>query len=384
MMQGHTPIATQINSVSHANDVLVIEWADGKTSRLDAIWLRDHCQMPVSRNPVNGQRLLNVIDIPDDLTIAEVAQLGDDRLEILFLPEKHSSIFTTQWLRDNCYCINAAIDDRSASHKILWQGDSFADSLPISNYTEFTSGSAGKITTLQAFSNYGFALLTSVPCEPGRVLEVIGHFGFNRKTNYGELFEVRTEIDPNNLAYSNLGLGCHTDNPYRDPVPTIQLLHCLSSSAPGGDSILVDGFRAAELLRQESPEHFATLVENWINFRFSDVDADLVSRAPMIETNDLGDVIRVRYNNRSIASVKLPAEKIRAFYAAYRHFGEIIERDSLKIVFRLKPGHVVLFDNTRIMHARTAFSAKGKRHLQGAYADLDGLYSTLNVLKRSA
>jgi len=75
--------------------------------------------------------------------------------------------------------------------------------------------------------------------------------------------------------------------------------------------------------------------------------------------------------------------KIRPFYAAYCHFGEIIERDSLKIVFKLEPGHLVLFDNTRVMHARTAFSAAGKRHLQGAYADLDGLYSTLNVLKRS-
>jgi gamma-butyrobetaine dioxygenase len=34
------------------------------------------------------------------------------------------------------------------------------------------------------------------------------------------------------------------------------------------------------------------------------------------------------------------------------------------------------------MHARTAFATEGKRHLLGAYADLDGLYSTLYVLKR--
>lgn len=378
------PTETQILSVSHDNDLMVIEWADGKTSRLDALWLRDHCQMPVSRNPDNGQRLLNVIDIPENLTIAAVRLLDDENLEIIFLPEKHTSRFTTQWLRENCYCINVAFDDRSASQKSLWQSDSFSHGLPSSDYTEFSTRSDCKVETLQAFSNYGFALITGVPCEPGRVLEVIGHFGFNRKTNYGELFEVRTEINPNNLAYSNLGLGCHTDNPYRDPVPTIQLLHCLSSSAAGGDSILIDGFHAADILRQESPDNFATLVNNWINFRFSDGDAELNSRAPMIDTNDLGDVVRVRYNNRSMASIRLPAEKIKPFYAAYRHFGEIIERESLKIVFRLEPGHVVLFDNTRVMHARTPFSAEGERHLQGAYADLDGLYSTLNVLKRSA
>jgi gamma-butyrobetaine dioxygenase len=339
--------------------------------------------MPLSREPANGQRLLNVIDIPGNLSIAGVSQPDSDELEIIFLPENHSSRFTTNWpMGENCYCINTAFDDRSASHKILWQGDSFSANLPRSDYSEFTHSRNCKIATLQAFSDYGFAMLTGVPCEPGRVLEVIEHFGFSHNTNYGELFEVRTEINPNNLAYSNRGLACHTDNPYRDPVPTIQLLHCLSSSASGGDSILVDGFRAAEILQQENSEHFATLVENWINFRFSDREAELISRLPMIETNDLGDVIRVRYNNRSIASLRLPEEKIKPFYAAYRHFGAIIERDELKIVFKLQPGHLILFDNTRVMHARTAFATEGKRHLLGAYADLDGLYSTLYVLKR--
>lgn len=383
-MNMNTSETYKISSVSHSEDLMVINWADGETSRLDAMWLRDHCQMPASRNTDNGQRLLNVIDIPDDLIIAGVEKIDDEQITVLFLPENHSSTFTTKWLRENCYCINKAIDDRSASRKVLWQSDSFNAGLPTGNYSEFASDSGSKARVLETFSNYGFAILTDVPCKSGQILEVISHFGVNRKTNYGELFEVRNEINPNNLAYSNLGLGCHTDNPYRDPVPTIQLLHCLRSSTEGGDSVLVDGFRAAEVLREESAEHFAMLVENWINFRFSDAAADLVSRAPMIETDDLGDVIRVRYNNRSIASLKLPAEKIKPFYRAYRHFGGILERDSLKITFRLEPGHLMLFDNTRVLHARTAFSAEGERHLQGAYADLDGLYSTLNLLIRTA
>jgi alpha-ketoglutarate-dependent taurine dioxygenase len=35
-----------------------------------------------------------------------------------------------------------------------------------------------------------------------------------------------------------------------------------------------------------------------------------------------------------------------------------------------------------VLHARTAFPATGERHLQGCYADLDGLFSTLAVLRR--
>jgi gamma-butyrobetaine dioxygenase len=45
----------------------------------------------------------------------------------------------------------------------------------------------------------------------------------------------------------------------------------------------------------------------------------------------------------------------------------------------------VIFDNTRLMHSRTAFddSSIGSRHLQGCYADLDGLASTVETLTRS-
>jgi gamma-butyrobetaine dioxygenase len=54
--------------------------------------------------------------------------------------------------------------------------------------------------------------------------------------------------------------------------------------------------------------------------------------------------------------------------------------------FRLDAGDCVIFDNTRILHARTAFdeSSSGGRHLQGCYADLDGLESTIAILERES
>ncbi len=46
------------------------------------------------------------------------------------------------------------------------------------------------------------------------------------------------------------------------------------------------------------------------------------------------------------------------------------------------PGDCMVFDNTRILHARTGAVATGRRHRQGCYADLDGVASTLAVLRR--
>jgi gamma-butyrobetaine dioxygenase len=60
------------------------------------------------------------------------------------------------------------------------------------------------------------------------------------------------------------------------------------------------------------------------------------------------------------------------------------------VTARLAPGDCVIFDNTRILHGRTAFAdgggsggaGTGRRHLQGCYADLDGLASAVAVLAR--
>ena len=53
-----------------------------------------------------------------------------------------------------------------------------------------------------------------------------------------------------------------------------------------------------------------------------------------------------------------------------------------QLTLRLAQGDCLIFDNTRVLHARTAFGmspGSPGRHLQGCYADLDGLASTLAV-----
>ena len=371
-----------IKKLSVVEDELVIDWQDGKQSRLFSHWLRDHCQMSTSRNADNGQRLFSIINIPPDTHIEQVRKDEQGNVCVRFQPENHLSIFSQSWLRKNCYDLNLHFDDRSEKQKHLWQKDSFKAGLPFINYESMCNDENVKLDALRLVKNIGFFVLENVPTTEGQVLKVISELGYTRETNYGVLFEVRTEVNPNNLAYTNMGLGSHTDNPYRDPVPTVQLLHCLESSIEGGDSVLVDGFKAATVLLQESKEDFDILTRTWINFRFSDDKTDLRSRVPMIELNDNNEIVKVRYNNRSIDTIKLPEKKIRPFYKAYRHWSEIIEREDLKITFKLSEGDLMLLDNTRIMHARTAFSKKGKRHLQGAYTDLDGLYSLLNVLEK--
>jgi gamma-butyrobetaine dioxygenase len=222
------------------------------------------------------------------------------------------------------------------------------------------------------------------------VLEVAGSVGFVRETNYGRLFDVQAKVDPANLAYTAMAIAPHTDNPYRDPVPTVQLLHCLASAAEGGDSGLADGFAAAGLLRTEDPAAFGILAATPVTFRYADATAELRATMPMIGLDPRGQIREIRFNNRSLQPLALtcgdrllePAEA-DAFYRAYLAFAEILQRPELILTFRLSPGDCVAFDNTRVLHARTAFTSAGRRHLQGCYADLDGVESALAVLRRS-
>jgi len=227
--------------------------------------------------------------------------------------------------------------------------------------------------------DHGVALMKDVPAIDGEVLRFARRFGFVRETNYGPLFDVRVEPTPENLAYSALGLPLHTDNPYRDPTPTVQLLHCLRAADEGGATQLADGFRAAEQLRSEAPADFEILAATWCTFRFRSTEVDLHARRPLITVNDNGEVVAVAVNHRSMETPTGP--HVDAFYRSYRRFCAILSSPESVVEFTLAPGDVIAVDNRRVLHARTAFRSTA-RHLQGCYIDIDAVRSSHAVARR--
>ena len=227
----------------------------------------------------------------------------------------------------------------------------------------------------------GIALGSGVDPTPGEVLHFARRIGFVRETNYGELFDVVNLPDASNLAYTSLGLPLHTDNPYRDPVPTVQLLHCISAAGDGGATLLVDGFAAAERLAERDSESFARLVATDVPFRFRDDRVDLRASAPLIAADGRGEVVAVRINSRSMEPPDLPLEEIDRFYSAYRAFVAELARPEATVELTLAPGEVLAVDNRRTLHGRRAYGA-GRRWLQGCYIDVDAVRSA--VLLREA
>ena len=225
--------------------------------------------------------------------------------------------------------------------------------------------------------------MSGLDARSGELLDVTSLFGFARETNYGQYFDVRSEVNPANLAYSRLGLQAHTDNPYRDPVPTMQILACLENSTNGGDSLVVDGFNAARVLAEENSAHYRLLTRYNAGFHYAGRgDVMLCTEKPLLELTVEGELSTVRFNNRSIAPLKqIPFDKIELWYEAYRHYAEIVDRRAMAVKFQLQPGELFVVNNKRVLHGRTGYDSTGRRWLQGCYPDIDGLRSTLSVLR---
>lgn len=354
--------------------------ASAEAAGLPAAWLRDNCPCALCRDPCSGQRLLHITDIPADVAVAG-SQASADSVEVVFHPDGHRAKFGRAWLAEHA-AGSGAVDPRTEDAKRLWSPADFAGRPRRGRWPDYLAGRGHRRACQAAVLHDGLVLLSEVPAQPGAVLEVAGSMGCVRETNYGRLFDVRVEAAPANLAFTSLPIAPHTDNPYRDPVPTVQFLHCLRSAADGGDSVFVDGFHAAASLREQDPAAFAMLAVTPVTFGYRDAATELSATRPLISLNPQGRIREIRFNSRSLQPVRLGCPQAAAFYAAYRAFADLLCDPAAMLTVRLAPGDCAVFDNTRILHARTGFTSNGSRHLQGCYADLDGIESAVAVAGR--
>jgi len=359
----------RISTVEAAGAWATLTWSDGLTQSLYAPWLRDNAQDPETVHPGNGQRLIDISDLPADPAFRTADVAEDGSLAVTFAPDGHACRYAPDWLRRFA---EPAPDPYAAR---LWRDGFMVSAF---DYADITADPAVERDWLAALARDGIALVKGSPVEPATVCAIAETFGFVRVTNYGALFDVISVENPTNMAFTSAGLMVHTDNPYRDPVPGLQLLHCLENDTEGGGSLFVDGFQAAERLRREDPEAFRILATTWLPFRFRDASVDLQARAPLITTDDRDRVVTIRYNNRSIAPADIPAPDLPGFYSAYRKFSSFLRHPEVEATLRLEPGDCVIFDNMRVLHGRKTFTP-GRRWLQGCYADKDAVFGRLRL-----
>ena len=236
---------------------------------------------------------------------------------------------------------------------------------------------------LVSFYKFGFVVISEVPTQNNFIVKFANSIGSVRRTNFGEYFDVKSKPDPNDLAYTSLHLAPHTDNPYRNPVPCIQLLHCIENEVSGGFSTLVDGYTVTEDLKNENPDFYKILTEVKVKFKFIDKEVVLEDWSELIKLNDDKTFKQVRFSPRLDYVPMLDKDKLDLYYKARKKLSEMYNSDKYRVEFKLAPKDLLMMDNHRLLHGRTAYETKeGKRFLQGCYIDYDSTEGKLRHLKR--
>jgi gamma-butyrobetaine dioxygenase len=370
----------QVRRIGSTPEHLTIEWADGVVAEFAGVWLRDN--LLEDRDPHSGQRLVDIADLPARPLIRSASVAGDT-VRIEWESETATAIFAVAWLAAHTGGGAAERPERITTTWLHGAAMDAAHDFAWASLEELRNDSAAKLRWLTRLLQTGVAFLSAVPSTESAILDAMALVGRVCETNYGQVFDVRSVPLPENLAYSDLGLGLHTDNPYREPVPGFQALHALLASPDGGESVFADGFALSNQLRSIDPQAFDVLTRTPVPFHYRSKDAELYAERPLIQLSCGGEVCAVHYNNRSIAPLRIESRAAAGFYRAYRVFAELLREPGHQLRFALRDGDLVLFDNQRILHGRTGFSsARHARHLRGCYLTRDSVYSETALLRR--
>jgi len=357
-----------------------VVWLDGHRASYPAIWLRDNCVCSQCGDPAIGKRRLRVGSIPRDIVPAAIKVTADGALEVQWAQDQHISRYDAAWLREH----SAA--DRSRRAPVAYWDSSLAKEIPDAQADAVLGDPKARLKFFRQLRDYGLTLVRNLKPAIGEVEKFSEVVGPLVETNFGRVFEIAFTPEQMSIANSTDALWPHTDEPYRYCPPGIMLFHCIDASADGGGvSIFVDGFGVAETLRHDEPEMFDLLKRIKVPYRrHYKGKVDVQAAAPLIAVDAQDKLEGIRFNDRVMAPMDLAAGEIDAFYEAFRALSALYYDERRWCHVLLQPGDLMAFDNHRVLHGRTAFSADiRRRFLRQCHVDRTEFHSRFRILGRS-
>jgi len=347
----------------------------GSKKEIHPFWLRERVNGDNFVDKGTQQRLFDPTEIEENIEIDNL-NLSEDFLEVTFKDGTYTKLSI-----DNIFKELSNNNEIKFIDKIEWDSSlkNFNNFVFKDNFFEEKE----MYKALVNFYQYGFVIFKKVPTKNNFIVNFANSIGSIRRTNFGEFFDVKSKPNPNDLAYTSLPLAPHTDNPYRNPVPCIQMLHCIENEVSGGFSTLVDGYTVTQKLKDEFPDFYKILSETKVRFQFIDQTVVLENWAEMIQLDENKNFKQVRFSPRLDFVPLLDKEKLELYYTARKKISELYNSDKYRIEFKLSKGDLLMMDNHRLLHGRTMYDAnEGNRFLQGCYIDYDSTEGKLKHLKR--
>ena len=334
------------------------------------IWLRDHAKDEENWDQRSHQRKTHTASLDQNIFIKEatVSENGN-YINILWSDSENIIKYSTEFLQNNL------IKKETKNDKyFLWTSKDINNQV-YQDYKDVLSDDGFKLF-LKKLYKFGFCVISNCQTKMKTVETIANKIGYVRESIFGGLWEFESNENMADSAYTQEELRPHTDSTYSKDAPGLQLLLCCDYNATGGESIMVDGFKIADILKKEK-EIFDILSNVEVPGRYVGDGVILEASRPIFKFNSKKELIQVSFNNYDRAEFRIENKLMVKFYDAIKRFDKLANNTKYQWRHILKPGELLIFNNWRVLHGRGSFT--GKRKMSGCYINMEDFESTYKI-----
>ncbi|KAK3348757.1 TfdA family taurine catabolism dioxygenase TauD [Lasiosphaeria hispida] len=372
---------------------LTLEFDDGGHLDLSLLWLRDSCPCAHCVDPDSGQKNFSTTALPNHPKAQSANVLRDGSLQVVWAPDSagpkgpHTAVFPAADIEAWRHDVGTRTPHLLPGERTPWDKATYAALLESGRcritYQDWLHDEDAFWAAFADLCETGMIFVSGVPEGEAEVATIAQRIGILQHTFYGFTWDVRSKPHAENVAYTSQFLGLHQDLMYHNPIPRLQLLHCLANSCEGGESIFSDGLRAALEVRLTRQHLYRRLKSHPIHFHYKKGGHSYERKKPVIAEYPDGLIARLHWSppfqapfrRESMAKTEsgaFTAPNDKASLAKWKEaatvFQASLEAPDNVFEVKLKPGECVIFDNTRLQHGRREFvTGLGHRWLKGTY-----------------
>ena len=340
-------------------------------------WLRENCRCAECYNADTWQKNVLVHQLRGVSVAPGSVRTSGDSLRVTW-SDGHTSEYSLSALVQH-----GSSDDQSRKRdKSLWNVEAIrAAHVEAVQFDDFVNDDSSLKKLLDNVVRYGFGLVTGAPVSVDSTQAAAARICPVQQTLFGRMWTFTSDMSRADTAYTNIALGAHTDTSYFSEPAGIQMFHCLQHDGEAGETLLVDGFHAAQLLRQDHPQHFDFLCRQHVYHEYMEPGYHMRSLDTVLKLHPLdGRLVRLRYNHYDRAArTAMEPERMADLYAALASLSAVVEDPRNELWLKLRPGSILFLDNWRVLHGRAAFT--GTRKMCGCYLPRDDWISKARVLQ---
>ncbi|KXL51192.1 hypothetical protein M433DRAFT_146629 [Acidomyces richmondensis BFW] len=318
-------------------------------------WLRDICSCSSCRNRDTAQRQINVFHptFADACKISKIQSIDSPsgRAFQVTFKDGHQSLILAIRLEQR-HAHEQALHRAGQTDMTFWDSD-ISKQPPVVNYQAVRDG-PGMAELMRKIQEFGFCFVSEMPVDPSKTESFLQSVGPIRNTHYGGFYDFTSDLSMKDTAYTSEALEPHTDTTYFTEPAGLQALHLLSHTSGsnvggrtwedglGGESILVDGFAAAQKLLSQDENAYQLLSTVGVYGHASGNQGISIQPSrgfPTISHHpETGLIEQVRWNNADRAGVIASWNILDAWYDAAAKFDGLLHDQKNQYEFQLKPG----------------------------------------------